>query len=59
MFIDIHVHTSRARDLTSPNPHLPTDTLDMVDPENIQAAATLGIAFLDCVQKHQLTNRCS
>ena len=47
------------RKSSGPNPHLPTDTLDIVDPENIRIAATLGIAFLDSVQQYRPGNGCN
>ena len=37
-----------------PYPHLPSDTVETVDPEGVRVASVLGLAFLDAVQKHRV-----
>ena len=38
-----------------PHPHLPTDTVDRLDRENVRTATLVGLAFLDAAQRHGLT----
>lgn len=37
-----------------PHPHLPTDTVGRLEPENVRTASVVGLAFIDMAQKHRL-----
>ena len=39
------------RKKTGPNPHLPTDTVERLDPENVRRATVLALAFVDVSQR--------
>jgi len=44
------------RKTPGPHPHLPTDTAETIEPENLRVASTLALAFIDAIQKHRPTS---